>query len=164
MTSVAANKTKGILLSLLAIPAAIIVWVIVWSMGFIASIVALGLAYAVVWLYAKGAGAQPDKTVALPLVLVILVGCVLSFVAGVAYEGYSYYQSEEYLADAKVETNPTPDETAEYVASMMGDSSLWEAYTNDIIMTIVFTLLGAGGVVYSLFKGQEVAPSPGKKR
>ena len=144
------NKRRGMLLSVAAIPAAMVLWVIVWSMGYIASIVAFALAYAVIWLYEKGAGAKPDKTVALPLVAIILVGSLLSFMAGMAADGWSYYHSAEYTAMAQ----PTDGEVIGYIVQDFSNSQIWGAYTNDIMMTVLFTLIGAGGVIYTLFKSK----------
>ena len=148
-----ANKTRGILLSLVAIPAAIILWVIIWNMGYIASLVAFALAYAVVWLYEKGAGAKPDKTVALPLILIILVGSFLSFMGGMASDAWTYFHSSEYVSEMG---EPTTSEAIDLTMQGLSNGEMWGAYSNDLIMTAVFTLIGAGGVAYMLFKGESV--------
>jgi len=158
------HKVRGLLLSLVAIPIAMVLWVIIWNMGFIASIVAFALAYGVLWLYEKGAGAKPDKTVALPLVAIIVVGSMLSFFAGMVSDGWSYYQSEDYRKDLQVSTNPSAGDTIRYVTEDLGNSEIWNSYNGDMVMAGVFTLLGAGVVVVGLFRNQNTPDEPAENR
>ncbi|MEO7016604.1 MAG: hypothetical protein ABI130_05820 [Leifsonia sp.] len=45
---------RGIALSLLVMPVGVVLWVLIWNVGFIASIVSYGVAFAEVWLYRSG--------------------------------------------------------------------------------------------------------------
>ena len=47
---------RGIALALIALPLGVVVWVLLWSIGFVSSIVALGVALAALSLYRRGSG------------------------------------------------------------------------------------------------------------
>jgi len=63
-----------------AVVAGIVLTVVIWRLGFIASITSFALAGGAVFLYDKGAGTVPRKGL-IPLVLLILAGVVASFFA-----------------------------------------------------------------------------------
>ena len=59
MVPVTENVGRGVLFSLLAIPVGVAAAVLIWQLGFIASITSFAIAAGAAWLYTRGAGAAP---------------------------------------------------------------------------------------------------------
>lgn len=71
---------KGLLFSLGGVVAGVVLTVVIWQAGFIASICGFVLAAGAVWLYSIGAKSSPRKGM-VPLIGVIVVGVLISIVA-----------------------------------------------------------------------------------
>lgn len=140
------NRSTGLSMALLAIPAGVILWVIIWRMGFVASIVSFAIAAGAVWLYEKGSKTEITKNELLPIIFIILAGVILAFISGIASDAWDGY----------VEIGKTEDLSGilftDFFFTNLGKSELWSLYVNDIIMTIGFTALGTFGVLRDLFK------------
>jgi hypothetical protein len=97
----AENVPRGTLLTLLVIPAGIMVWVILWSVGFIASIVAFGVALGGMWLYRLGSGGRLSRAGAIRVTGITIVTLLLAFVAGLISDDLASYsravQAGEFL-------------------------------------------------------------------
>jgi hypothetical protein len=85
------NVPRGTITALLIIPAGIIVWTILWSIGFIASIVALGVALGALALYRFGSGGRISRTGAINVTVITIVTILLSFAAGVVWVNLDAY-------------------------------------------------------------------------
>ncbi|HEX7834002.1 MAG TPA: hypothetical protein VF479_00875 [Pseudolysinimonas sp.] len=91
------NVPRGTLLALLIIPAGIIVWVIVWGLGFIASIVALGIAIGALWLYRLGSGGRISRAGAVRVTVITVVALLLAFWAGLVSDALPFYASQRNI-------------------------------------------------------------------
>lgn len=142
------NVSKGLLFALLSIPIAVVGWLILWQLGFIASIVPLASAAAAVWLYKKGAGTENTKPGAAGLLGIIVVGVVLAFLSGIVADAWAAYTAE------LPETTSLFDSgfTSFLTDNMFMNGELWSSYLPDLGISIVFAVLGASGVVMDLFK------------
>ena len=80
------NVTRGTLLALLVIPLGVIVWTIIWNVGFIASIVSFGVAVLAVFLYRRGSGGTISRGGAIRVILIVIVTVALSLFVGVVSE------------------------------------------------------------------------------
>lgn len=76
------DVNRGTVVALLTIPAGIIVWTLVWSIGFIASVVTFGIAILATFLYRLGSGGTIGRAGAIRITIITLVTVVLSIVAG----------------------------------------------------------------------------------
>lgn len=76
------NINRGTVVALLAIPAGIIVWVIIWTIGFIASIVSFGVAILAMFLYRLGSGGQMGRAGAVRVTIITILTVALSIFAG----------------------------------------------------------------------------------
>lgn len=152
----APKRQKGLLLSLLAIPIAAVAWALLWQAGFIASIVAFGLAYGVVWLYSYGSRNMPTRREAVPLLTIILVGIVVCFLAGMSMDAWSAYKS----ADIAGEGDFFSADFWNFFMNNLGSADLWSAYTTDILVSLAFAGLGSFGIIRSLFAPQKIAEKP----
>ena len=141
------NVGRGILFSLLAIPLGVGLTVGVWQLGFVASITALAMAVAAIWLYTKGAGTAPSMG-ALPLIAVIVVGVVGSAVGIIAVDAVRYL-AEEYPGLAM------GDQVA-FVIENLGDAKVWQSYAGDIAMLSLFAALGTFRVIRQLGRAKKV--------
>ena len=78
----AENIVKGLLFALIAVPLGVVLWVVIWSFGFVSAIVAFAVAAAAAWLYRKGSGGRVSTKGAFLISGVVLVTLLLSFYAG----------------------------------------------------------------------------------
>ena len=76
------NVVRGSLFAAIAIPAGIIVWDVLWTLGVIASLVAFGMAWAAATLYRRGSGGVVSVLGASIIAGVVVVGLLLSFYVG----------------------------------------------------------------------------------
>lgn len=76
------DVNRGTVLALLTIPAGIIVWTLVWSIGVIASIITFGVAVLATFLYRLGSGGVIGRAGAIRITVITLVTVVLSIIAG----------------------------------------------------------------------------------
>lgn len=147
--------TRGLLLASLVIPVGIALWVILWQYGFIASIVAFGIAYAAVWLYKKGAG-DTTRTAAPYLIALIVLAVVLAFLGGMVSDAWYVYSQDLEGAQGFF--------SAEFIDFFMANittAELWQGYAFDLLVSVVFAALGASGVIRDLYKqDQPTKPQP----
>jgi hypothetical protein len=139
---------RGLLFSLGAIVIGVALTMIIYRLGFIASITSFVLAYAAIWLYTLGAGTAPRKGV-WAVLGVIVVGVALSIVSMVVTELLTYL-AEEYPAAALADK-------IDFVMLNLGNADLWGEFTTDILMYVVFAVLGTFGLVRQLGRARKAA-------
>lgn len=147
-----AARRKGIMLALLSIPAGIIAWDILWSGGFIASVVAFGIAYLSVKLFTRAAGEGPDAQAAKPLIAIILAGVVLSFISGIVMDIDKFYIAD--TAMGAWQALGTSDFWRVVWVNLTQNGAMWGQYTKDILITLVFAALGSYGIIRRLVDAQ----------
>ena len=76
------NVQRGVIFALIVLPLGIIAWDILWSVGFVASIVAFGVAWAAVRLYRIGSGGRITRSGAIAVTVITIVTLALAFVSG----------------------------------------------------------------------------------
>lgn len=90
---VAAEKLlRGTLLALLVIPAGVIVWDFIWSIGFPPGVVGVGVALGALALYRLGSGGRISVGGAVRVSVIILVTMVLAFFSGFIVDAPEYFQ------------------------------------------------------------------------
>lgn len=149
------NIKKGILYSLLVIPVGIAAWLFLWQYGFIASVVAWGIAWGAVWLYNWGSGREVTKDAAPYIIAVILLGVVLAFLSGMVSDIWGAYTTELGGKEGFF--------SEDFLATVWSNLIWWDflsSYMIDLLISIAFAVLGAGGIIYSLY----VSDKPGKKK
>lgn len=131
-----AEPREKVLLGLLAATGAvvlgIVVTVVVWRLGFIASITSFLIAVGAVWLYAA-VGGRPRKGL-LPLVGLVVLGVVLSFFGVVASDLWEAYD-ELQVSQAGVSRSS-------FITENIFNGELLKGYGKDMAMFGVFALLG----------------------
>jgi hypothetical protein len=74
------NVLRGFLLALLAVPAGVLVFTLIWNLGFIASIIGFGVAFLAFFLYRLGSGGRISIKGAAIITAITLGTLVLSFI------------------------------------------------------------------------------------
>lgn len=152
---------NGLLLASLSIPVGIVLWVILWNYGFMASFVAFAIAWLAVYLYKLGAKKDVSKQSAPYLLAIILVGIVLSFLGGMALDAVRFYVegTDQSLLQAIV----TADFWAFFAGNIFGNAELWSSYAVDIIIALAFGVLGCFSIVKYMFVPDKTATPAVKK-
>lgn len=127
---------RGLLLSLAAWPVGMALAIGLWKIGFVASLTSWAQATAAVWLYAKGAGADPRKG-RWPLLALTIVGVVASFVA---------IMVSEILPFANRVTDNAGDAFV-FTVTKLFDPQVLAAFAGSGAMFILFGLLGLIGLI-----------------
>lgn len=144
---IAENVLRGALFAAIAIPVGVIVWAVIWSFGFIVSIVAFGVAAAAVWLYTKGSGGVIGRAGAFVVSGVVLVTLLLAFWVGLVVD---------YVRAVAEVTGLT------YTEAFTNDV-FWPAFNSDFgylieqngfnfLLAIAFGVLGAFSVIRGAFR------------
>jgi hypothetical protein len=133
---------RGLLFSLGAIPVGMLAAVVIWKMGFVASISSFVIAGGATMLYAKGAGAAPRRGL-LPVIGVILVGVAASFFAIVAADIVDAYHTEvgQSLGYAS---------WLDMVTANLFNPDVISSYGQDGVMFVAFAALGVFGTMRRL--------------
>ncbi|PFG15929.1 hypothetical protein ATK74_0450 [Propionicimonas paludicola] len=139
---------RGLLFSLGAIVVGVVLTMILYKVGFIASITSFAMAYAAIWLYTLGAGAPPRKGV-WGVLVVIVVGVALSIVSMVVTDVLGFLATE--LPDAALA------DKLDTIIYNLGRGEVWSEYTTDILMYVVFAALGTFGLVRQLGRARKAA-------
>jgi hypothetical protein len=76
------NVSRGTLFALIALPLGVIAWLILWSIGFIASIVGFGVAWVAVKFYQIGSGGPISRRGAIRITVITIGTLLVAIVAG----------------------------------------------------------------------------------
>ena len=77
------NIQRGTIFALLAVPAGVILFVILWNLGFVASIVGFAVAWGASKLYRIGAGGVIGRAGAIRIAVITIVTLLLALFAGI---------------------------------------------------------------------------------
>ncbi|GEA89799.1 hypothetical protein [Cellulomonas cellasea] len=150
-----ANVGRGALLALATIPVGIAAWVLLWGMGFIASIVAALVAFLAVRLYVLGAG-RLTRTGALVVLAITVVTLVLAFVGGIAWDAATAVGEETGTSAWGALTDPT---FWSWFSSILPE--VLPEYGTDIAWAAGFGALGSFTTLRGAFtQPEELAPAP----
>jgi hypothetical protein len=137
---------RGLLWSLAAIPLGMLTSVLIWKLGYIASISSFLIAGLATWLYTQGARAVPRRGL-VPLVGVIVAGVVLSFLAIVAADIVEYHGTPEGQALGY-------PSALDMVAANLFDPKVLGSYGSDLVMFVLFAALGVFGTLRRLMRSR----------
>ncbi|MDQ1555627.1 MAG: hypothetical protein QOI02_629 [Actinomycetota bacterium] len=143
----AENVVRGTLFALIAIPAGVIVFDLLWFVGFIASIVTFGVAILATWLYRKGSGGVISRNGAWALLAIIAVTVALSLFTGLFTDF----------------TRLAVNETGMSVTELLGNPNFWPNFTLDLpenikanglslAIAIAFGIMGAFSTLRQAFR------------
>lgn len=135
---------RGLFSAFLAVLAGTALTVVIWRAGYIASISSFLMAAGAVYLYTRAAGGAPRNGL-VPLVLLVLGGMVVSFLAIVASDLSQVYGDlgdTVYLSRSR------------FIMDNLFRADVLSSYGKDMVMFAVFGLLGVIGTVMRLLRSE----------
>jgi hypothetical protein len=142
------NVLRGTLLALITIPVGVIVFTIIYTLGYIAAIVAFGIAAAAYFLYRLGAGKISVRG-AVIVSAITLVTLLLAFVVAVVWD--TAVALSEFTGLSAFELLGQP-EFWQIISSGLADPELQGVLLQDFGLSLLFGVLGAGALLFSAFK------------
>lgn len=148
------DVNRGTVVALITIPLGVIVFVIVWSFGFIASIISLGVAYLAMFLYQRGSGGVMGRSGAIRVTIITLVTLALSVVGGLIADVAIGVGQVTGVGPVEALGNPGFGTIfSTYVSSMNGQMLL------SIGLAVLFGVIGCFGILRQAFRST-AAPTP----
>jgi hypothetical protein len=146
------NVQRGIAFALIALPAGIIAWDLLWTFGVIASIVSFGVAWAALRLYRIGSGGPFSRTGAIAVLVITIGTLVIAYISGFAVGLIPSYLQVTHgtIADAIVDGRFWEQVVANIAAP---------SRTLQLVLAIVFGALGCARILVAAFRGTRTAPA-----
>lgn len=141
------DVNRGTVVALLALPLGVIAWVIIWSIGIIASIVGFGIAYLTMFLYTRGSGGLISRAGAVRVTIITLVTLGIAIFAGLVSDvaiGISQVTTLSPIEALSDDRFPVVLNT--YLAD---GASEWGFR---VVLGIAFGILGCFGILRSAFR------------
>lgn len=145
---------RGALLALLVLPAGVAAWLVVWSLGYIASIVAALVAVGAFWLYTRGAGAISRRGALVVLGITVLT-LVVAFFGGIVLDAAQGLGEASGLGTWGAFTHEQFWPTFwDVVPPVLPD------YGTDFAWALGFGALGSWATLRTAFAAAKPAPAP----
>jgi len=144
----AENVQRGTVFALAIVPAGIIVWVLIWSIGFVASIVGFAVAYGAVFLYRLGAGGRIGRSGAIRIAIITIVTMLLAFAAGVYADGVVVYS--DATGTGWFESLASPDFWS-FMSLILAEPEVLSSYALPFLIALGLSALGCFSVLRAAF-------------
>lgn len=151
------NLVRGLLLSLIALPVGVLVFTLIWNLGFISAIVGFGVAFAAFFLYRLGSGGRVSLRGALVVTLVTVVTLIVAFVFANVSDVATVYSQE--LGLPWFEVMGSPGFVADALSLIFSPEGL-SAIGGNAAITLLFGVLGCFTVLRGAFKEARAAAAP----
>jgi len=146
------NVQRGVIFALLALPAGVIAWDLLWSIGFIASIVAFGVAYLAARLYRWGSGGRVTRSGAIAIAVITIGTLIIAFISGFAVDVVGEYSR---ITGASITESLLSSRFWSIVfTSMTAPQSLIS-----LLLAAAFGALGCFSILRNAFRQTTVAPT-----
>ena len=139
------DVNRGTVLALLAIPAGVIVWVIIWSIGVILSAVTYGVALLALFLYTRGSGGLIGRAGAIRVTIITLVTVALSIVAGLVSQVALSVAHFGHVSP--IEALSAPQFPSAFQSYLEGGDWVFS-----VLIGVVFAILGCYSVLRNAFR------------
>ena len=151
------NVLRGSLLALLALPAGVIVFTLIWNLGFISAIIGFGVAFLAFFLYRLGSGGRISMKGAAIITAITLGTLIVSFIfANVSDIATVYAQT---FGISWIEVMLAPD-FAPIAFSVLTSPEGLAAIAGNAALTLLFGALGCFTVLRGAFKEARAASAP----
>jgi hypothetical protein len=145
------NILRGALVGLIVVPLGVALWLLIWGFGFIASIVAFGVAFGAALLYRLGSGGRVGGLGALIITVTTVVTLAVAFYCGMVLDFVMMISGETGLAWIDILTHPFfNEEFALFVELNSG------TYTTSALVSLGFAALGSFSTLRSVFTQSKV--------
>jgi hypothetical protein len=148
------NVQRGVIFAIIVLPLGIVAWDILWSVGFVASIVAFGVAWGAVRLYRLGSGGRVTRHGAIAVTVITIVTLLLAFVSGFAVDLVGLYaqQTESTVAESLVSPR---------FWSIVGIAMTQGSSLVSLLLAVAFGALGSYRVLRGAFRQNQAQPVAG---
>ena len=141
------NIARGTVFALIALPLGVLAWLLIWSFGFVASIVAFAVAVAAAFFYRVGSGGRIGKLGGWLVTIVTVVTLAVAWFAGLALDVVRFISDNSGVSWINAFTGPY---FSEFYALVLEDSE--GDLVGSALLTILFGALGAFSVLRSVFR------------
>jgi len=148
---------RGTAFSLAAVPAGVLIWVVLWRAGFIASIVALGVAFLAMYLYRSGSGGAIGRSGAVRVTAVTIVTLLLAFFAGVVSDVLEVWTVD---TGEGASTALLSSDFWSGFGYVMGLDGVVPSYGKDAGLALLFGALGCFSTLRGAFSGEDPPSTP----
>ena len=150
---------RGALLALLIIPVGVVVFLLISSIGFVASIVSFGVAIGAFWLYQRGAGGVVSRAGAWVVLAIVVVTTVLGIFASLVWDFAAAVASDPQVKAAGLNGWDVFNRSAFWPA--FGDNFGYQLSHEAlfVILAFVFAALGAFRVLRRAFLTTSTRPA-----
>lgn len=132
------SRAKGFLLTLGVAILSIVLWVIIYRLGYVAAVVSFATAFGVFTVFKFGAGEITKKDI-IWLSLIILVITLVSFYVAFVFEIWDQYNT--MLGGDKGFFS------ADFWSTVNAELVIIKEYSRDLLMSLGFAVLGAGSLL-----------------
>lgn len=140
------NVVRGALFALAVVPVGVAAWLVLWNMGWMASVVAFIAAAAAARLYALGTGGKISRRGAWVVTAVTLGTVLLSFWGGMLVD------AAKYLGGGSPLTMLTDAGTWDLLLyNLSTNRDLVDGYAGDFLLALLFSALGCFFTLRQLF-------------
>ena len=146
------NLQRGVVFALLALPVGVITWDILWTFGFVASIVAFGVAYLAVRLYRFGSGGRVTRSGAIAIAVITIGTLIVAYISGYAVQIVGLYSTQ--FGTSIPESLLAPRFWSIVFASMTTGSALVQ-----LLLAAAFGALGCFSILRNAFMQTRVQPT-----
>jgi hypothetical protein len=146
------NFPRGVIFALIVLPLGIIAWDVLWSVGFVASIVAFGVSWGAVRLYRIGSGGRLTRNGAIALLVITLVTLALGYVSGFAVD----------VVQALVKQGASVTEALSYPPfwGYVGAAMTTSSALISLLLAALFGALGCFNVLRAAFRVSRIPQGP----
>jgi len=148
---------RGTVFALVAVPAGIIAYVALYEVGFIASVVAFGVAWLATLLYRYGSGQEVDRTGAIRIAVITLATIVAAIAAGIIWDVASLVADDYDTSPFSELTNP---DFWPYLVYDLSDWEYFRQYIPDILIGLLFGIIGCFSTLRAAFGRRRVRRRP----
>lgn len=139
------DVNRGTVLALLTVPAGVIVWVLIWSIGIILSAVTYGVALLAMWLYTRGSGGSIGRAGAVRVTVITLATVAVSIVAGII--------SDVALSISRLaHVSPIEALSASQFNSVLANYIEGGTWVVSVLIGIAFAILGCYSILRNAFR------------
>lgn len=148
------NVQRGVIFAMLALPVGVLAWDILWGVGFVASIVAFGVAYLAVRLYRFGSGGRISRNGAIAIAAITIGTLVIAFISGFAVEFVGQYSR---ISGASIPESLVSSQFWGIVFTAMTSSQALIS----LLLAAAFGALGCFSILRGAFRQTRVQPTSG---
>jgi hypothetical protein len=146
------NLQRGVIFALIALPAGVIAWDLLWSLGFIASIVSFGIAFLAERLYRFGSGGRLGRSGAIAVAAVTIGTLIIAVISGFAVQIVGLYSQR--FGTSIPESLLAPRFWSIVFASMTSGQAVVS-----LLLAAAFAVLGCFRILSTAFRQTRVQPT-----